>query len=163
MARSVALYEGVLKEAIHKFKFNGKKRLSGMLGQLMVEHLKCGEIPINDIDLIIPVPLSRQRERERGYNQSRLLADVISRAFNVRMDDVSLKKTKDIKPQFELKREERFLNIIGAFRSGPLYEKSLLLVDDIYTTGATVAEAAKALKDAGARKVHVLTLGRAVE
>jgi ComF family protein len=163
LARSVALYEGVLKEAIHKFKFNCKKGLSDPLGRLIAEHLKGSDIPIRDIDIVIPIPLSRQRERERGYNQSMLLAEVVSREFQVKLDVTSLKKIKDIKPQFELARAERLVNIKGAFVSCEISNLNVLVIDDIYTTGATVSEAVSALKVAGAKNVYVLTLARAVE
>lgn len=163
MARSVALYEGVLKAVIHKFKFNGKKRLAGVLGKLMMTYLEKSGLPLNDIDAIIPVPLSVQRVRERGYNQSLLLAEVISKAANITLDVKSLKKTRDVTPQFELKRSERFLNIKGAFKADIIYGRKVLLVDDIYTTGATATEAARALKNAGAIEVYVLTPARAVD
>ena len=152
-----------MKEAIHKFKFNCKKGLSGPLGQLMVEHLKGSDIPARNIDIVIPIPLSKQRERERGYNQSKYLAEIISRAFSITLDDGSLRKIKDAKPQFELARQERFSKIKGVFSSALLQGKIVLLVDDIFTTGATVAEASLALKEAGAKCVYAVTLARAVD
>ena len=162
MARSVALYDGVLKEAIHKFKFNGKKALASSLGRFLVSYLQYGDIPLKDMDMVIPIPLSGKREKQRGYNQSKLLAAEISRHYPICLDDISLKK-RDVTPQFELSRKDRLQNVKGAFHSSPLSGKTVLLVDDIYTTGATVREASKALKAAGAKYVYVLTLARAVE
>ena len=161
IARSVVLYDGVIKEAIHKFKFEGKKALSPILGRFLVEHLDRGEIPVKKIDVVIPLPLSRKRFRQRGYNQTELLAKEISGHYSIDVDSSSLKKVKDITPQFELSREKRMSNVKGAFSSSPLPGKNVLLIDDIYTTGATVREASMALKASGAKSVYVLTLARA--
>jgi len=161
IASSVVLYDGVIKEAIHKFKFEGKKVLSSFLGGFLVDHLKHGYIPVKKIDAIIPLPLSRKRFRQRGYNQSELLANEISGYYSINVDSSSLKKVKDITPQFELSREKRMSNVKGAFSSSPLPGKNVLLIDDIYTTGATVREASMALKASGAKSVYVLTLARA--
>ena len=163
MARSVALYDGMLKEAIHKFKFDGKRKIAPYLSRLLVAYLQYGDIPIKELDVVIPVPLAKKREKQRGYNQSKLLAEGIARHYSIPLDDASLKKIKDITPQFELSRKERLQNIRGAFRSSPIAGKNILLIDDIYTTGATAREAATALKAAGANNVYVLTLARAVE
>jgi len=161
IARSVVLYDGVIKEAIHKFKFEGKKALSPILGRFLVEHLDRGEIPVKKIDAVIPLPLSRKRFRQRGYNQTELLANEISAQYPIKTDSRSLIKSRDIAPQFELSRVNRLLNIKGAFSCSPLTGKNVLLIDDIYTTGATVREASGSLKAAGAKNVYVLTLARA--
>lgn len=163
MARSVAIYDGIVKDAIHEFKFNGKKKLSEKLGQLLTDYLTGREIPTEEIDLIVPIPLSKKREKGRGYNQSMLLAEVVSKEFGLKLDVASLKKAKDVKPQFELSRNERFVNIKGAFIASGLPDLNILLIDDIYTTGATVCEASLAVKNAGAKYVYVITLARAVE
>jgi len=163
VARSVALYDGVLKDAIHKFKFEGKKTLSVVLGGLLASYLEHGDIPIDKINVIIPLPLSSKREKQRGYNQSGLLAGEVSGHYPLKVDGSSLKKIKDVVPQFELSRKERLTNVKGAFSSAPLTGMNVLLVDDIYTTGATVCEASGALKASGAGNVYVLTLARAVE
>lgn len=163
MARSVVLYDGVIKEAVHKFKFEGKKSLASPLGRFLVTYLKQGDIPTGEIELIMPLPLSRQRENQRGHNQSKLLAEEISGCCLINLDNTSLKKIRDTTPQFELSRKERLLNVKGAFRCAPLAGSNVLLVDDIYTTGATVREASSSLKAAGAGKVYVLTLARTVE
>ena len=163
LARSVALYDGMLKEAIHKFKFDGKRKIAPYLSKLLVAYLQYGDIPIKDINVVIPIPLSKKREKQRGYNQSKLLTEGIARHYSIPLDDASLKKIRDVTPQFELSRKERLQNIRGAFRSSQLAGKKILLIDDIYTTGATAREAASALKTAGAKNVYVLTLARAVE
>ncbi len=161
MARSAALYDGVIKQAMHKFKFGGKTALSPFFGDILFSYLSKGEMPLEEIDLVIPLPLSSKREKQRGYNQSMLLAEEISGRCSINIDITSLKKIRDVAPQFELSRKERLLNVKGAFRSAPLAGSTILLVDDIYTTGATAKEASQALKDAGAKDVYVLTLARA--
>lgn len=163
MARSVAIYEGVVKDAIHQFKFNNKRRLAGQLGQMLVDHLHEHGITEKKIDRIMPIPLSGQRQRSRGYNQVALLANVVSLSCGAKVDAHSLMKIKDTNPQFELSRDQRLENVIGAFDSLPVPNAAILLLDDIYTTGATAKEATLALIRAGAKSVHVLTLARAVE
>ena len=160
-ARSVVLYDGAMKEAIHKFKFEGRRSLSIPLGGFLVSYLEHSDIPAGKIDVIVPLPLSGKRQMKRGYNQSELLANAIAKRFSIVVDDSSLRKIKDITPQFELSREKRLSNIKGAFVCSPLTGKNVLLLDDIYTTGATVREAAGSLKAAGAGNVYVLTLARA--
>ena len=163
LARSVVLYDGAMKEAIHKFKFEGKRSLSKPLARFLLAYLERGDIPVGKIDVIVPLPLSGKRQMKRGFNQSELLAEEIARRFLIDVDNSSLRKVKDITPQFELSREKRLSNVKGAFSSLPMTGKKVLLIDDIYTTGATVREASGALKSAGAGDVYVLTLARAVE
>jgi competence protein ComFC len=163
MARSAFIYDGVLKEALHKFKFCSKKKLGEALGVLLSKHLSASDIPLQDIDVIIPIPLPRKRQQERGYNQSAVIAEILAGHFNIELDVNSLIKIKDIKRQHDLKREDRFVNIKGAFKCRKTTYKKALLIDDIYTTGATVQEASLAMKDAGITDIYVMTLARAIE
>jgi ComF family protein len=122
---------------------------------------------LNDcgIELIIPVPLHPKRLRWRGFNQSVLLARQVSRAYALPIDAFILIRDKETLPQTQLSEEERRKNVRGAFSvraGGALKAKTILLVDDVYTSGATVNECSRVLTRAGARKVHVLTLARAV-
>jgi competence protein ComFC len=115
--------------------------------------------------MIIPVPLHPRRLRWRGFNQSVLLARQIGRAYNVPLDCFALYRKMDTPPQTQLPEEERRKNMRGAFAlSGKtaVKGKCLLLVDDVYTSGATVNECSRVLKQGGARAVFVLTLARAV-
>lgn len=128
-----------------------------------MNYVSSGKLSVQNIDSVIPVPLSIKRIHERGYNQSELLARVVADHFSLKMEVNLLKKIKEIKPQFKLEREERLSNIKGAFSCSPLEGKNVLLIDDIYTTGATVLEASSALKAAGAKHIYILTLARAVE
>lgn len=160
---SVGAYEGPLKTAILKFKFRKKMNLAEPLGTLMVKYLSRG-LDMNNIDFLIPVPLHLKRLKQRGFNQSELLAHVITKYYNVPTVSGLLFRIKDTHPQFNLPRTERFKNVRGAFdvKGGSFLKgKNILLIDDIYTTGSTISECTRALKENGANKVHVLTLSRA--
>jgi competence protein ComFC len=163
---SVSVYEGVLRTAIHRFKFKKRKYLAEPLGILLVKYLSHNpRLDMNELEVIIPVPLHRKRERQRGFNQARLLAEIIGRYYDKPVVS-ALERVKNTKAQFDLPRDERFQNIKQAFKvvdPKSVYNKRILLLDDIYTTGATIAECSRALKIAGARRVEVLTLSRAVE
>jgi ComF family protein len=149
------LYEGALAEAINQLKFHGVKRLSKPLGIL----LQSLDLPA--MDGIVPVPLSIKKLRERGFNQSLLIARTVSKEIKVPLlIDILLKK-KDTPPQIGLSAKERLLNLKNAFEvKGDVDGLRLLLVDDVMTTGATVTECSKVLMKAGAKEVITLTLAR---
>jgi ComF family protein len=150
------LYEGVLAEAIHQFKFYGVRRLSQPLGNLLL-HL---DIP--PADGIVPVPMSKKGLIKRGFNQSLLLSRVIEKQTGIPLFMNSLFKIKDTPPQIGLSARERLTNLKKAFEvRGNLKGLCLLLVDDVITTGATVRECSKMLMKAGAEEVTVLALARA--
>jgi len=163
---SAAIYDGVIKTALHRFKFQKRRKLAEPLGILLVKYLShTPALPMDEMDCIVPVPLHRKRQRERGYNQAQLLAAVISRYYEVPVI-AALARMKDTHPQFDLPREARLTNVKGAFKVADpkaVYNKKILLLDDIYTTGSTISECSKVLKIAGARSVEVLTLSRAVD
>lgn len=149
------LFEGALVEAIHQFKFHGIKRLSGPLSDLLLT------IDIPEADGCVPVPLSIQGLRERGFNQSLLLARNISRQKGIPLFMDVLHKRKETPPQLGLSASERRSNLKGAFQAMKSVQgKRLLLIDDVITTGSTVAECAKQLLKAGARQVTVLSIAR---
>jgi ComF family protein len=116
-------------------------------------------------DVIVPVPLHPKRLRWRGFNQSLLLARQISRAYGTPTDPFMLRRVKETPPQTQLTEDERRKNMRNAFAldaEKSLKDKTVLLVDDVYTSGATVNECSLTLKRGGAREVYVLTLARAV-
>ena len=118
---------------------------------------------IKDVSAIVPVPLSPQRRKERGFNQSEEVAAELSKLISITIWPDLLIKIKDTKPQFKLGRADRLVNEIGAYRCQvDLAGRNILLIDDIYTTGATVKEASTALKICGAGDIYVLTIARAL-
>jgi ComF family protein len=159
-----AAMEHPLRQVIQKFKYGRKVSLGKPLGQLMARG--CADFLAQcECDVIIPVPLHSKRLRWRGFNQSVLLARQISRVYNIPLDCFTLCRSKDTPPQTQLTEEERRRNMRGAFILNPrssVKKKSVLLVDDVYTSGATVNECSRVLKRGGAKAVYVLTLARAV-
>jgi len=153
----------IIQQAIHKFKYSYIKELSLQFSFLMLRHLELtNNIPDKDF-LIIPVPLSPSKKRRRGFNQSEEMARIISTAMGIEMDDYSLKKMKNNLPQAGLGKEERTDNIKGCYQVGEknsIKDKKIILIDDVYTTGATMEECAKALKESGAKEVWGLTIAR---
>jgi ComF family protein len=160
-ARSAALYEGPLRDAIHALKFSGRRALASPLGDLAAE--QCATSLPDTIDALIPVPLARTRERERGFNQAALLARRIGSHLHVPIRSSWLARIRSTRPQTELSATERRANVRDAFRaSNRVAGHHVLVVDDILTTGATLHACARALRAAGARRVGVLTVARVV-
>jgi ComF family protein len=163
---SASVYGGALKEAIHRFKFNKRKSLAEPLGVLLVQYLSHAPgLRMEEVEAIIPVPLHRKRHRERGFNQAELLAKVVGRYYDKPVIN-ALERQKNTHAQFDLPRADRFTNLKEAFRVSDhrsVYNRKVMLLDDIYTTGSTVGECVRALKTAGAKRIEILTLSRAVE
>jgi ComF family protein len=177
LARAVGIYEGALKQLIQDFKFHGKIYLAEPLGLLMThvfhemyaQNFQAETFP----DTIIPVPLYAERLRMRGFNQAYLLADRFVRLRGrhagpgsppMKTDRTILLRCRRTIPQTGLNKSLRKKNIAGAFRVESPEKaagKHILLMDDVYTTGATVDECAQVLIHAGAFRVDVLTLARA--
>jgi ComF family protein len=160
-AFSPCVYTGVIKKLIHEFKYSGKDYLGKPLGGLMNEFIRDYRLPIEYLDFIIPVPLHKSRMREREFNQAQLLSQEVAKEFNKKMLPDILERSRPTKTQTGLAPEERRKNVERSFtvREAKLIkDANLLLIDDVLTTGATVNEAARALKDSGARIVFVMTL-----
>jgi ComF family protein len=165
MARALGTYEGSLREAIHRWKYEGKTHLTSFFAEWMAEglnrHWKAGSF-----DLLIPVPLHPHRLRERGFNQAFLLVKELSRCSGIPYQKMILQKKKPTLPQVTLSGKERERGVKGAFHvigKEALRGKSILLVDDVYTTGATANECSKALMRGGVGRVDVLTLAHAIK
>jgi len=159
-ARSLGPYEGVLKQLIYEFKYRSKQEIARVLGNMMLDLLK--RLPWPNFDYVVPVPLHSKRLRERGYNQAYLLANVISSQIGLPIY-TGLIRVKPTEHQTLLDKSLRKRNLRGAFKivdSYKLCNKTLLVVDDVYTTGATSAECSKCLLQAGAKAVYVLTCAR---
>ena len=152
-------YEGVVKNLIHKFKYDGAEYLGDCLGKLLYDYFVKLDL---SVDVIIPVPLYLHREFERGFNQASALCGWFAKSgFDV--DNYMVVKTKNSKMQASLSLAERKENISGAFRvlaKNKLKNKVVLLVDDVYTSGSTFGELADVVLKAGASKVYCLSLAR---
>jgi ComF family protein len=160
-AFSPCVYEGVIKELIHAFKYQGKDYLGAVLSRLMVEFIEDYNVPVDLLDLIIPIPLHKTRLREREFNQAGILSNHIAHQFNKKVAHGILRRLRNTQTQTELETEQRLLNVKDSFavtKSQDIKGKKILLIDDVLTTGATSSEAAYALKNAGANIVFVLTL-----
>ncbi|MDR0819940.1 MAG: ComF family protein [Endomicrobium sp.] len=160
--RSVYLYKDSLRSLILKFKYSDRSFLAKDFGLSMYEMMKLHSF-YNDAKFIIPVPLNIVRRIKRGYNQAELLANEISVKAGIPILKNVLFRKKITKPQFKLSKLERAKNIKDSFfvkNSGILKSKSVILIDDIATTSATVSACSLALKTAGTKKVYVLTLAR---
>ena len=156
---SPARFEGSIETAIKLLKFHQRCRLAGPLGLLLSEYIQ-KEMDVSVYDLVLPVPLHSVRERSRGFNQSRLLVDEILPLFSQSKTDASLQRIRPTKTQSTLPGDQRKANIRGAFAvlGDGCKGKSILLVDDVITTGGTVTECARVLRRAGALHVDVLTV-----
>ncbi|MBI5879840.1 MAG: ComF family protein [Chloroflexi bacterium] len=156
---AVARYADPLRPAIHALKYNGRTVLAEPLGALLAAELATLALPAS---LIVPVPLHKQRERQRGYNQSALLAAEVGRRCGLPVDRDALVRDRNTEPQVSMhSAAERRANIAGAFRARrALPGEKILLIDDVATTGATLANCAIELAAAGAGIVWGLTLAR---
>ena len=159
--RSWATFTGPLRKAIHSLKYQQNMGLGTQLAAPMSELLYKLQW---QVDLITAVPLSRKRITERGYNQSHLLARPIAFTHRVPFVPQAVKRTRNTPSQVGLNAPERKKNVEGAFSANPVivYNKSVLLIDDAATTGATLTATTQALLSAGAKNVYALTLARAV-
>ena len=163
-ARSFGYYTSELRHLIQAFKFKGRRDLARLLAPLIAStYLESW--PEREADGIVPVPLHSKRKRERSYNQAALLATMVARFLRLGCWEKILARVRHTAPQIGLTDAERSRNVWKAFKCTQpalVRRKRLLLIDDVMTTGATVASATEALLEAGALRVSVLTIARAV-
>lgn len=162
LARSVFNYEDKIISAIHKYKYSNHRYLFEPFGTYLSKFLASWNI---QPDYITSVPLHANREKTRGYNQSKCMAEVVSKNFAIPYVDIC-EKIVDNKNQASLNIEERRKNVKDAYKTLPNIRKKIkgstvLLIDDVYTTGSTSSEVARVIKSAGAKVVYVLTLAHA--
>ncbi|MDP3979850.1 MAG: ComF family protein [Chlamydiota bacterium] len=159
---AIAVYDGILRECIQNFKYAGALYLSETL-KLIFSKKASLFVNINDYDWVIPVPLHPRKYRERGFNQS----DILAQGFEcLHVQKRSLRRIRYSEGQTRKDRTERENSVRDAFSVSNqylLHEKRILLIDDVFTTGATLNECARVLKDAGAKLVDVLVLARSVK
>ena len=155
-------YEGQIRKLILDYKFNEKSYLYLTFVNFLLKNKKIFE-NIKNYDTIIPVPISKKRKKTRGYNQSLLIARKIAEQTDLELMNNCLVKTKNIKEQSKLNKEDRIQNIQGVYelKSKQLIEnKKIILIDDIYTTGSTVNECSKILKQGNPKKIGILVLAK---
>lgn len=157
---AVWLYEGAIKDALHRFKYNNNKNYGRILSKEVVT-LYSREIYDAEIDLIIPVPLYRKKEKRRGYNQAGVIASCIGKYMNIPCSHNCIIKKINTKAQKNLTDKERISNVKNIFKVidvDLIKGKNILLCDDIYTTGNTISSCAKELLLCGAKDVYFITL-----
>lgn len=150
-----------IRELIHDFKYRGIRSVDKTLARLLVDYFIKYKIIFPPNSIVMPLPLHKSRQRERGFNQSELLSRKMSDRLGLTLETKILWKTQKTRQQMELSGEERMQNISGVFavkNPEKIQNKTVLLVDDVKTTGSTLEEAAKTLKIAGAKRVWAITV-----
>ena len=155
-------YTGEIRDTILQYKFNEKSYIYRTFLELIKNNENiCAQI--KKYDIIIPVPISKKRLNTRGYNQSSIIAKNLAKELNIEYSEKILIKTKDNKPQSEMKQYTRKSNVSGVYKvinKERINNKKVLIVDDIFTTGSTVDECAKVLKENNAQSIGVFTLAK---
>lgn len=162
---AVAAYRsrGLVRKLVHEFKYAGQRHLRYPIAGWLRETLRDSRLSGHRFDVIVPVPLHPARERERGFNQAALLAELLALSVGVPLRLV-LERTRYTTTQTAYDRAERMENLHGAFRlrkKQDVRDLRVLLIDDVLTTGSTVSECARVLKGAGAVSIHAATAARA--
>ena len=160
LARAAALHSEPLRTMIHHFKYSKQPELAEPLVRyLIAAYAKAEWRQVSSIDLVIPVPMFSERQKERGYNQAELLARHFSHVTHLPFTANALKRTRFTQAQVGLNAKERQRNVEDAFMAHPNVKgRTILVIDDVYTTGATLHACAKALVEAGSFQVYALAL-----
>jgi ComF family protein len=159
--RSWANYSKPIRESIHSLKYKNNIPLGYFFSQQLVPLVqKSGWC----FDLVVPVPINESHYRERGYNQSSLIARPLAHSLGLPFNGSAIKRIRETFPQFTLSAEERNENVKDAFRGNPanIKGKGVLIIDDVITTGATMENCTKALFESGAIKVYCLSVARVI-
>jgi competence protein ComFC len=162
---AVAAYRsrGLVRKLVHEFKYAKQRHLRYPVAGWLRETLRDPRLQGRDFDVVVPVPLHPARERERGFNQAALLAELLAASTTVPLREV-LERTRYTTTQTAYDRAERMENLHGAFRlrkKQDVRDLRVLLIDDVLTTGSTLSECARVLRAAGAVSVHAVTAARA--
>ena len=156
------LYKGIIRKLILSYKFREKSYIY----EVFIKILKNNEkmyLFLKNYDIIIPVPISKKRKKERGYNQSAIFARKLAKILNIEYKEDALEKIKHVLPQSLLKKEDRIKNVKNVYRikdKNKIIDKKILLVDDIYTTGNTVNECSRILSEVGVLEIGILTIAK---
>lgn len=154
---TMAAFDGVIRNMIHRIKFGKKKKEAELLGKLAFCYLKTGRLALKGIDLVLPVPLSKERLNQRGFNQSEIIASEICSAAGLTLSEPGTVIKKDILPQSGLSKDKRKENIRDSFcvmKREYFRNKNLLIIDDVITTGSTLQELGKTLKSEGSGELY---------
>jgi len=156
---SWAQYNSSVRNSIHSLKYRNNIALGRFFAMKLLPVVIAANWPI---DLVVPVPLSKSHYKNRGYNQAALISRPLARSLSLHHDTNALKRIRETSTQTKLSADQRFLNVEGAFSGNPakLNNKTVLLVDDVITTGATMVNCTKALLTSGASKVYCLSVAR---
>ena len=152
-------YEGIIKERLINYKFNEKSYIYKAIVNFIIKNEKICRF-FKSYDIIIPVPIHYNRKITRGYNQSALIAKKIARILNIQYESKVLFKRVNNKPQSTKNKQERINNVKGVYytkNEHKILNKKILLLDDIFTTGSTVNECSKILKESGAKLIDIIT------
>ncbi len=158
-AVSVFYFAGLIQSIIHRLKYDGDIKVAHPIGIFMSYEIKRMGWH-RDLDIIIPVPLHAERLHQRGFNQSFLLSEIMGRECRLDVRDNILKRIRYTESQIHFSKFERIMNVKDAFyieNNKPIINKKILIVDDIMTTGATLNECSRILKQAGAKEVYCIT------
>ncbi len=157
-AKSVFMFDGPAKSLVHELKYDNFTNIAGWFANQMYKTV-LNEMPLPEVEYVTAIPLHRVKKRERGFNQSELIARALANQLQITYSDALLKRTANTMSQTLLNRVSRKKNMSDAFKPGRISPngKSILIIDDVFTTGTTVNEAAKILITQGAKNIYVLT------
>jgi ComF family protein len=159
--RGVCFYKGPIAKSLRALKYHGQQALAPILATYLIDYMRAHP---HHFDALVPVPLHPEKRAERGFNQSELLAASVARALQIPLQTQWLQRIRYTRPQAKLSRSQRLQNVVAAFAPAPglkLKNQSILIIDDVATTGATLQACAQALEQAGATEIWALTVARA--
>lgn len=161
MMRSWAVFDSPIQNGLHSLKYRHNIGLGEAIAIHMLDFVRALQWPV---DIMIPVPLGKNRLKERGYNQVALVARPLAYQIGLRYEPEALWKTRETRSQVGLNASQRKENVYNAYQADPkvVKQKSVLIMDDVATTGSTIAACTEALLSAGAQGVYVLTIARAL-
>lgn len=159
--RSWAVFDSPVQNALHTLKYRRNMGIGDALAQQLADFVKRLEW---DVDLLVPVPLGKRRLKERGYNQVGLVAQPLAYKVGLQYASSALSKSRETRSQVGLSIDQRKKNVLHAYQADPevVKRKSILLMDDVATTGSTIQSCTESLLSAGAREVYALTIARAL-
>ncbi len=155
-------YKDIIRKKMIEYKFNDKSYLHQMFCEIFLKNENACEF-LKNYDIIIPVPIHKSKRKTRGYNQTELISRKISKYFNIQIDTKVLIKKKNTPMQSSLGRKDRIKNVQNVYKvvnKEKIIGKNVLIMDDIYTTGATVNECRNILQSAGAKKVGIIIIAK---